>query len=133
MEAKELIIGDWVIFNDKPAQVAIIDDWEGEISYFDDDAGGVLTLINDYINPIPLTEEILRKNNLIYFHKAYEYDEWEVKTIKCSTWYTIDISHTIDENYDYIINDFPVGYVHELQHVLRLCGLSDLADNFKIE
>ena len=25
-----------------------------------------------------------------------------------------------------------VFYVHELQHALRLCGLNELADNFKI-
>ena len=24
-------------------------------------------------------------------------------------------------------------YLHELQHALRLCGLNDLADNFKLE
>ena len=26
----------------------------------------------------------------------------------------------------------PIKYVHELQHALRLCGLSELADNLKI-
>ena len=26
----------------------------------------------------------------------------------------------------------PIRYVHELQHALRLCGLSELADNLKI-
>lgn len=26
----------------------------------------------------------------------------------------------------------PIQYVHELQHALRLCGLSELADNLKI-
>ncbi len=25
-----------------------------------------------------------------------------------------------------------INYVHELQHALRLCGLTDLADNFKV-
>lgn len=28
---------------------------------------------------------------------------------------------------------FVASYIHELQHALRLCGLNDLADNFKIE
>lgn len=27
----------------------------------------------------------------------------------------------------------PVYYVHQLQHALRLCGLNDEADNFKLE
>ena len=31
------------------------------------------------------------------------------------------------------IRDFRVRYVHELQHILRLMGLSDIADNFKLE
>ena len=31
------------------------------------------------------------------------------------------------------IRDFRVRYVHELQQILRLIGLSDIADNFKLE
>lgn len=31
------------------------------------------------------------------------------------------------------IRDFRVRYVHELQHILRLMDLSELADNFKLE
>ena len=34
---------------------------------------------------------------------------------------------------DFTIVAFSFKYVHELQHLLRLCGLDDLADNFKIE
>jgi len=26
-----------------------------------------------------------------------------------------------------------VNYVHQLQHALRLCGLNELANNFKLE
>lgn len=26
-----------------------------------------------------------------------------------------------------------IYYVHELQHALRLCGLNELADNFKVK
>ena len=26
----------------------------------------------------------------------------------------------------------PIKYVHELQHALRLCGLSELAENLKV-
>ena len=29
--------------------------------------------------------------------------------------------------------DCPIEYVHELQHLLRVAGLTDLADNFKIQ
>ena len=31
------------------------------------------------------------------------------------------------------IHNFRVRYVHELQHILRLMDLSELADNFKLE
>jgi hypothetical protein len=31
------------------------------------------------------------------------------------------------------IRDFRVRYVHELQHILRLIGLSELANDFKLE
>ena len=31
-----------------------------------------------------------------------------------------------------ILDGVAINYVHELQQALRLCGLKDLADNFKI-
>lgn len=117
------MIGDWVVFNDKPAQVIIIDNWENEISYFDADAGGVLTFKTKDIKPIALTKEMLLLNGFedhgCYFSLQCDmirivYKD-ELFWINVDTW-SIDIRH-----------------VHRLQHIMCICGLYDLANNFKIE
>ncbi|MBQ0088527.1 MAG: hypothetical protein KBT27_04250 [Prevotellaceae bacterium] len=46
------------------------------------------------------------------------------------------MSINVKNDYFYIycaMISIQIKYVHELQHALRLCGLNDLADNFKIE
>lgn len=130
MEAKELMIGDWVKilpvkdtlkeYNTHVKQLTydeILD------SYYVEDEYNCVTL--KYVEPIPLTPEILELNGFVK-HTDY---------------------YVNNENYMYIIlekslvciavelgtNTFCIDYVHELQHALRLCGLTELADNFKIE
>lgn len=75
----------------------------------------------DELNPIPLTPEILEKNGFVKHDKIHPYyldyyHERDGFTIfNSSAWH------------GHILNS-----VHELQHALRLCGLNDLADNFKV-
>ena len=82
---------------------------------------------NDYsrdiqVKPIPLTPEILEKN-------GWWYDGDDM-------WQHEEVSFYI-EKYNggfqcYEINDIKLDSVHQLQQTLRLCGLNELADNFKI-
>lgn len=81
----------------------------------------------DMIRPIPLTEEILEKNGFHYFPSATPYYYLESVDVllnkeqgRCG-YYTSILNHRIF-----------INYVHELQHALRLCGITYLADNFKI-
>ena len=37
-----------------------------------------------------------------------------------------------DELWNTDIENFKCEYVHQYQHLLRLCGLDDLANNFKV-
>lgn len=99
-------------FNDKP----LIDVWVGD---------GFLSSHIENIEPIPLTEEILQKN----FPKAD----------KVAWWFADDYEDAYDRlTYEVHISGGALGingfmwYVHELQHALRLCGLNEFADNFKI-
>ena len=82
---------------------------------------------NDYsrdiqVKPIPLTPEILEKNGWWY----------EIEDI----WLHDEVSFCIEkwngkfQCYD--INQIKLDSVHQLQHALRLCGLDELADNFKV-
>lgn len=78
------------------------------------------------ITPIPLTPEILEKNGWNdEMHRFYNDDTF------CELDLRIDNGH-----YTWVVCGASVcsfTYVHELQHALRLCGLNDEADNFKVE
>lgn len=119
MEAKELMLGDFVIGPDMtPIKITNVD-WFGMV----EDQNGHLIKAGD-LQPIPLTEEIVKLNG---FKKC----SWDLMRWKCDDGFSIDKENNIF--YAYICGNLkPITYVHELQHLLRLCG-SDLADNFKIK
>lgn len=99
-----------------------------------------LILSSDYIinllEPIPLTPEILEKNGFVNDRGIYcwrdenkqiTYFSKENNRPYCTYPFVNIESGCID------VNELPIEYVHELQHALHLCGLSDLADNLKLE
>lgn len=98
-----------------------------------------------YFDPIPITPEILEKNG---------WEKGNSHTLLGANTYRLNIDY---KGFDYTLAyKFPPHqylcfdsydemyyrlyetkilpkYVHELQHALRLCKLTELADNFKIE
>ena len=162
MKATELMIGDWVIFSGKPLKVQHIynngyDDVVAEIMEESLDEDGVICeeikdvpLVN--CSPIPLTAEILEKNGW-YFGLTSDEEDAEYCLGGCH----YDRHWTYDEGAGSISLIFPNDadggeliiddqsfnrhlnlvfchtlHVHELQRELRLCGLNELADNFKV-
>lgn len=124
MNAKELMIGDWVNHLNNPQRI------KGAVDF---------TFAKDF-EPIPLTAEILEKNGFVKVKREWssywylDFDETihiEITDKKIlNVWMDYD-GNDYDQYSDYCM---PVPeYVHELQHALRLCGLTELADNFKIE
>lgn len=138
MEAEELQIGDWVYCNP---------------SYFNDDYNGVTEFPDELqhykiergedmeetgcYSPIPLTAEILEKNGFIGKEEEHYYSyhirygrlgndifdvHYQNHWIACST--------PDNRNEFALFGMIVLRYVHELQHALRLCGLTELADNF---
>lgn len=81
------------------------------------------------VRPIPLTPEILEKNG---FYKNATPNEYEYNYGVFDIFYNIKHSLVRIELYERNCYEFTIGYVHEFQHALRLCGLTDLADNFKV-
>ena len=101
---------------------------------------------------IPLTPEILEKNGWHFDLTPYEKDLNECCGMSidkhwCYADTNIDISlffpitgvemgrldvnnHHLKRYLEFVLRD--TLYVHEMQHALRLCGLNELADNFKI-
>ena len=94
--------------------------------------------------PISLTNDILKKNGwemksymsspYASFILAYYFTKDEGDTHLELKGNTLKIWFNYEKGNDGVYSDIviPVKYVHQLQHVLRLCGLDELADNFKV-
>lgn len=72
--------------------------------------------------PIPLTPEILEINGF----KLCEFNG-----VMCYERPEFVIHYSMRDCVGR--NNFRYEYVHQIQHALRLCGLNELADNFRIE
>ena len=143
MKAIELMVGDWVCLKDDtkyelPLKVdgVLTDDisLEGE---------GFLGGVDGLIRPIPITPEILEKNGWIQCKyetckSLYEYNGLHLRhtMIKRSNGRWVanvgGIVEKFPDEYTHSFLRINVFYVHELQHALRLCGLNELANNFKV-
>ena len=128
MKAADLMMGDWVgrVFNDK----RIIEDYRqvdwirtGEIGMRYQKVWSI-----GCIEPIPLTSEILEKNGFWVMENVNNGAEEYI------AYATAGLMFHYNRDNDYYFPNTPISrkYVHELQHALRLCGLDELADNFKI-
>ena len=143
---RDLMVGDWCC--DKhgfPMRITNVgDDYayatfegnEGDPWEFDDK--------DDQPQPIEITRELLKANGwraesfmaspwngfvlTYYFVK----DEGDIHLeLKCNT-LTIWFNYEKGNNGAFADISIPIKYAHQLQQVLRLAGLTDMADNFKV-
>ena len=97
---------------------------------------------NDYsrdiqVKPIPLTAEILEKDGWERdIDKEWEYNNSHILPHYCYQWEKQNVRIKMYAGLEGFTISLIIGRrfyaVHELQHVLRLYGLDELADNFKI-
>lgn len=127
LQASDLMIGDWVECTYwtpskqlKVAEIRRIMDDEIKIGVYSDDL--VLIFRQSEVRPIPLTPEILEKNGFelsVDFGNVYSLKEsqrfWAVYVSEGV--YALSCQ-SIDSTFANI------RYVHELQHALRLCGIT---------
>ena len=132
MKPTDLMILDWVLWKNKYVQVvstsAIVYSFgqiDVRLAYCNDDGDGIEKHDISKISPIPLTSEILEKNGWKETEYWHEYQDGK-NTIQCCL---PDMRGRIN---GVEIENFKCEYVHQLQHLLRLCGLDELADNFKV-
>ena len=142
LSVKELMYGDWC-YNKHgfPMRItnvgedyayATFEGNEGDPWEFDDK--------DDQPEPIPITPEILEKNGF----EMFKYDGWvhyyrifgngAIPFVLHSTIGGEMLSQEVDifSTSTNTNRGIDVNYVHELQHALRLCGLNEIADNFKL-
>lgn len=120
MKVKELKIGDYVSYKDKPAKIHSLD---SPCIYVDvgDEIWSALEDDGD-ISPIPLTEEILKRNgwysneltnpNFVQIYASFSIEENE--------WYTMSRQDASGDTF--LVN---IKYVHELQHILWALKIDD--------
>ena len=143
MDIKSLMVGDWV----KIKTYGVSDKFERTEAYIyvkvAEIGSGLITVEynndikepyriceNTEIEPVPLTPEILEKNG---FEKTWQdnfvYDNEDIGLI--ITFHPKETNYT-NGTYNYIdiekgcvtIMEMPIEFVHQLQHVLRLCEVS---------
>ena len=141
MKTTELQIGDWVKidYNSQKVKVtAVYNNWI--------DTSSISPLMSK-VSPIPLTPEILEKNGFELNGELPFRKEFRI----CFNEDTEDERHLFVEYHhksDYVkltyqtytghhngTNGIVINHcgVHQFQHALRICGLNELADNFKVE
>lgn len=120
----DLMCGDWILINGTPHKIQAIDSIDAEIQADDElyYAGEDRHHSEDKIEGIPLTPEILEKNGWWFDTE----DKWLYDEVN----FIIEKWNGRFQCYD--INQIKLDSVHELQQALRLCGLKELADNFKV-
>lgn len=120
MNKRELQIGDWVNFNGVNPRYSIVtalgNDGVNVCNYW---------MEEDCIGPIPLSPEILEKNGWKEAQFWHEYQDGKNNIQSCLP----DMRGIIN---GVEIQHFKCEYVHQYQHLLRLCGLDELADKFVV-
>ena len=141
IRCRDLMIGDWCCSgHGLPMQITNVgDDYayatfegnEGDPWGFDDK--------DDQPQPIEITEDIMGKNN--WKVQGYTLSPSEHCYVKNEggnhlLWRhgTLSIWFAYGETIDIVFSDvvLPCKYVHQLQQVLRLAGMTDMANNFKV-
>ena len=144
IKCRDLMVGDWCCdHHGFPMQITTVgDDYayatfegnEGDPWEFDDK--------DDQPEPIEITRELLRANGweehsyYSSFHKLSNY-----LFMKDKNGNHLDLIHGTlaiwndhEPDNDGVYSDIliPIKYVHQLQQALRLAGMTDMANNFKI-
>lgn len=122
MKVTDLMVGDWVFVSGKPVKITK-DDLATMLIFLDDDSK---------INPIPLTEDILAKNFGGYDHIDYDKEArlpcYFVGNRRVFVYSIMDKGHCFYfcHKDDWAgLHDIEIHYVHQLQHLLQLCGIEN--------
>lgn len=146
IRCKDLMVGDWVANrNGSPMQIVAVDEDNAYACEGNEERPWIFGDNEGYEpQPIEITRELLKANGwraesfmaspwngfvlTYYFVK----DEGDIHLeFKCDT---LTIWFNYEKGNDGAIADIsiPIKYAHQLQQVLRLAGMTDMANNFKI-
>ena len=139
MDAKDLMIGDWVLHDGEPYQIrqlgicGVNRDGEDCPAVCVGKPKGIgLIIERNEIEPIPFTPEILERNGFVKYNEVSDtppYDKDEEGNMYYSYkgeqkfwgWWQPNNIYFIPVN---AMVDLEIKFVHELQHALRLFGIN---------
>ena len=145
MKANELMIKDWVRCDDEPCRIWMID-WQYSLVRCHHN-GREWTCGTEEITPIELSEKILLDSGFEILHNssismkcfATNGKNGKVDAFVYLTFYkraegriTLERIYLEKERKTTIINTISINFVHELQHILRSCGLNEIDDKLKV-
>ena len=142
MKANELMIKDWVRCNDEPCRIWMID-WQYSLVRCHHN-GREWTCGAEEITPIELTDKILLDSGFEILHNSSISMKCFATTGKVDafvylTFYkrgegkiTLERIYLETERKTTTINTISINFVHELQHILRSCGLNEIDDKIKV-
>ena len=123
MRIEELSVGDWVKYKEREWQVFSLDKFTGEVGLWRKDSQ--ITEDVTYIEPIPLTPEILENNGFDKFSEC----GWRNSAIKCflfrygTKYWDIKINGRNRAYRPTRIRIENILHTHQLQHALHLAGI----------
>lgn len=144
MKLKDYMVGDLIATEHGfPMQVVSVGT-DYLYADFEGNEGDVFEFYEKYMpKPIPLTPEILEKNGWVNKKEKGWMQKGNFGNSPLMLWYIKDTGKFNPHfAYELEMSDLSKDggfrikvqciFVHTLQHVLRLCGLDELADNFKV-
>ncbi|MBO7285410.1 MAG: hypothetical protein J6U69_02315 [Alistipes sp.] len=120
LKISDLSVGDWVKASDVAKRVHSIEFQNGEyfVHFSDPDTNSEDYLHAPFIEPIPITAEILERNGI---HRTYEDDNYAI--FRGDGLWTVKYSDGDWELSTPPVCRVDIKYVHQLQHALRLAGV----------
>ena len=142
VKTNELMIKDWVRCDDVPCRIWMVD-WQYNLVRCHHN-GNEWTCGTEEITPIELSENILLDSGFEILHnssismKCFASND-KVDSFIYLTFYkkvdgkiTLERIHLEQQAKTTTINTISINFVHELQHILRSCGLNEIDDSIKV-
>lgn len=119
MKANELMIGDWVLYNETPQQILEISGIDDEV-YLETDE----LVHQSEIQPIPLTEEILEKNGFEYKEGGKGLFGVTIAPRYLCKGVPFEVFCDGEPFAIWFNEPIDIKYIHQIQHALRLCEIT---------
>ena len=135
------MVGDWVANrNGSPMQIVAVDEDNAYACEGNEERPWIFGDYEDYEpQPIEITEDILKENKWeVQGYTLLQSEHYYVKDESGNhlLWShgTLSIWLAYGEANDGVFSDvtLPCKYIHQLQQALRLAGITDMANNFKV-